>query len=143
MKFGGILLMKIFYGPKGTGKTKAIIDDANLVLESAKGHVVFITDTNRYNYDLKYQIKLLDVTGFDIKNADGLRGFIKGIVAANGDNEYIYIDGIARIANKPLTELGDIFEAIEALEKAYDVKFVLTCSAAKEDLPEFVLKYID
>ena len=135
--------MKIFYGPKGTGKTKAIIDDANSVLESAKGHVVFITDTNRYNYDLKYQIKLLDVTGFDIKNADGLRGFIKGIVASNGDNEYIYIDGIARIAGKPLNELGDIFDAIESLEKAYDVKFVLTCSASKEDLPEFVLKYID
>ena len=135
--------MKIFYGPKGTGKTKAIIEDANAVLSSAKGHVVFITDTTRYNHDVKLQIKLLDVTGFDIKNADGLRGFIKGIVASSGDNEYVYIDGIARIAGKPLNELGDIFEAIENLEKDYDVKFVLTCSAAKEDLPDFVLKHID
>lgn len=135
--------MKIFYGPKGTGKTKAIIDYANGLVDSAKGHIVFITDTTRYSYDLKYQIRFLDVTGFAIQGADGLRGFLKGIVAANGDNEYIFIDGIARIAKKPLNELEDIFAAMDKLEKDFEVKFVLTCSAAKEDLPEFILKHVE
>lgn len=135
--------MKIFYGPKGTGKTKAIIEYANELVETAKGHVVFITDTSKYSYELKYQIRFLDVTGFAIQNADGLRGFLKGIVAANGDNEYIFLDGIARIGKKPLGELVDIFEAMEKLEKDYDVHFVVTCSAAKEDLPEFILKFVD
>jgi len=135
--------MKIFYGPKGTGKTKAIIDYANELAETAKGHVVFITDTSKYSYELKYQIRFLDVTGFAIQNADGLRGFLKGIVAANGDNEYIFLDGIARIGKKSLGELVDIFEAMEKLEKDYDVHFVITCSAAKEELPEFILKFVD
>ena len=135
--------MKIIYGPKGTGKTKQIIDSANAALDIAKGHVVFITDTNRYSYDLKYQIRFLDVMQFAIQGMDGLRGFIKGIVAANGDNEYIYIDGVARIAGKPLAELGNIFTAIEKLEADFGVKFVLTCSAAKEDLPDFVLKHVE
>lgn len=135
--------MKIFYGPKGTGKTKAIIESANNALENAKGHVVFITDTNRYTYDLKFQIRFLDVTQFAIQGMEGFRGFIKGIVAASGDNEYIYVDGIARITGKPLSELENIFTAMEKLEKDFGVKFVLTCSAAKEDLPEFVLKHID
>ena len=134
--------MKIIYGPKGTGKTKAIIDGANEALAQAKGHVVFITDTNRYSYDLKYQIRLLDATQFAIQGVDGLRGFIKGIVAASGDNEYIFIDGIARIAGKPLGELETIFNAVEKLEKDFGVKFVLTVSADKEDLPEFVLKHV-
>jgi hypothetical protein len=134
--------MKIFYGPKGTGKTKAIIDCANETLESAKGHVVFITDTKRYNYDLKYQIRLLDVAEFGVQCEDGFRGFVKGIVAANGDNEYIFIDGISRITGKPLAELDKIFAAMEKLENDYDVKFVLTCSAAKEDLPDFIVKHI-
>ena len=135
--------MKIIYGPKGTGKTKAIIENANSALETAKGHVIFITDTKRYTYDLKYQIRFLDVTEFDVQGADRLRGFIKGIVAANGDNEYIYIDGIARIAGSELKDMGDIFAAMEKLEVDFGVKFVVTCSAAKEDLPEFVLKYVD
>ena len=135
--------MKIIYGPKGTGKTKAIIESANQALDTAKGHVVFVTDTTRYTYDLNNQIRYLDVTGFDIVGEDGFRGFIKGIVAANGDNEYIYVDGIARITGKPLAELNSIFSAIEKLESDYGVKFVLTCSASKEDLPKFVLKYVD
>ena len=134
--------MKIIYGPKGTGKTKAIIDQANEAANEAKGHVIFITDTKRYSPDIKLQIRLLDVTGFEIQGEDGLRGFITGIVAAHGDNEYIFIDGIARITGKNLSELESIFMAMEKLEKDYGVKFVLTCSAAKEDLPEFVVKYL-
>lgn len=135
--------MKIFYGPKGTGKTKAIIDCANATTETAKGHVIFITDTNRYTYDLKRPIRFLNTSDFDVQGEDGLRGFIKGIVAANGDNEYVFLDGIARISEKSLAELGNIFAAMDKLEKDYDVKFVLTCSAAKEDLPDFVLKYVE
>ena len=50
--------------------------------------------------------------------------------------------GSARIAGKELKDLGSIFTAMEKLEKDYDVKFVVTCSAAKEDLPEFVLKHV-
>lgn len=135
--------MKIIYGPKGTGKTKRIIDSANSAVDTAKGHVVFITDTNRYNLDLNYQIRLLDTTKFAVRGEDGFRGFIKGIVAANGDNEYIFIDGIARITGKTLNDSGDIFSAIEMLEKDFGVKFVLTCSASKEELPDFILKYVD
>ena len=135
--------MKIIYGPKGTGKTKAIIDSANSALETAKGHVIFITDTNRYTYDLKYQIRFLDVTQFAIQGMDGFRGFVKGIVAASGDNEYIFIDGIARICGKGLNDLSNIFDAMAKLELDFGVKFVVTCSAAKEDLPEFVLKHAE
>lgn len=134
--------MKIIYGPKGTGKTKAIIDSANAVVEEAKGHVIFITDTKRYSPDIKIQIRFVDVSGFEIQGEDGFRGFLKGIVAANGDNEYIYVDGIARITGKSLNELSSIFGAMENLEADYGVKFVLTCSAAKEDLPDFVVKHV-
>lgn len=135
--------MKIIYGPKGTGKTKAIIDGAAKALETAKGHVVFITNTNRYAYDLNYQIRFINTEDFDIQGMEGFRGFLKGIVAANGDNEYIFIDGIARITDKPLNELENIFNAMETLEKEKGVKFVLTVSATKEDLPEFVLKHVE
>ncbi|MBO7344427.1 MAG: hypothetical protein J6U92_00615 [Clostridia bacterium] len=135
--------MKIIYGPKGTGKTKAIIECANGAVEKAKGHVIFITDTKRYTHDIKYPIRFLDLTSFNVNNADSLCGFIKGVVAANGDNEYIYVDGIARIAGKPLDQLADVFDAIANLENDFGVKFIVTCSAAKEDLPEFVAKYVD
>ena len=135
--------MKIFYGPKGTGKTKAIISCANEANATAKGHIVFITDTDRYGFDLKLPIRLLNTSDFGVNTEDELRGFIKGIVASNGDNEYVFVDGLARICGKDLKNIGDIFAVMEKLEKDFGVKFVLTCSGVKEDLPDFVLKYID
>lgn len=135
--------MKIVYGPKGTGKTKIVIDQANALIDSAKGHVVFITDTNRYMYDLKNQIRFINLSEYEVVTEESLIGFIKGIVAANYDNEYIYVDGIARITKKQLSELGDFFALIETLEKNSSVSFVFTCSAEKTDLPEFLKKYVD
>ncbi len=134
--------MKIIYGPKGTGKTKAIIDGANAALAEAKGYVIFITDTKRYTSDVKRPIRFLDVSDFDVKGIEALIGFLKGIVAANGDNEYIFLDGIARIAGQPLKKMECVFASIAKLEADYGVKFIITCSADKEDLPEFVLKHV-
>ncbi len=135
--------MKIIYGPKGSGKTKAIIDLANEKIDKSKGHLVFITDTKRYSYDLKYQIRVLDTNEFNILGIEKLDGFIKGIVAANTDNEYIFLDGIARISNKPIAELSVLFETMESLEQKFGANFIVTVSCDKEDLPEFVLKYVE
>lgn len=135
--------MKIFCGPKGTGKTKAIIDSANQVKATAKGHIVYVTDSDKYAFELKLPIRFLNTSDFGVKSEDEFRGFIKGIVASNGDNEYVFIDGVARICGKPLGEINSIFAAMEGLEKEFGVKFVLTCSGIKEDLPDFILKYVD
>lgn len=135
--------MKIFYGPKGTGKTKAIIDNANQVKATAKGHVVYVTDSDKYAFELKLPIRFLNTSDFGVKSEDEFRGFIKGIVASNGDNEYVFIDGVARICGKTLGEISSIFATMEELEKEFGVKFVLTCSGSKEDLPDFILKYVD
>ena len=135
--------MKIVYGPKGTGKTKIVIDEANGIIDSAKGHVVFITDTNRYMYDLKSQIRFIDLGKYGINCESCFAGFIKGVVAANFDNEFIYVDGIARITGKSLSELGNLFSAVEALEKEFSVSFIFTCSCSKEELPDFLKKYVD
>ena len=135
--------MKIFYGPKGTGKTKAIIDFANAAKDTAKGHVVYITDSDKYGFELKMPIRFLNTSDFGVSSEDEVRGFIKGIVASNGDNEYVFIDGVARICGKQLGEINSIFNTMEALEDKFGVKFVLTCSGTKEELPNFILKYVD
>lgn len=134
--------MKIVYGAKGTGKTKTVINSANDAVETAKGHIVFVTDTKRYMYDLKREIRFIDVDDFAVTGEDGLRGFLKGIIAANADNELVYVDGVARIAGKELSALGDFFAAIEKLEKDFSVTFVFTCSAAKEELPAVIAKHV-
>ena len=65
-------MIKIIYGPKGTGKTKIIIDEANAKVASAKGHLIFVTNTKRYMYDLHRDIRVIDTTDYMIAGEDAL-----------------------------------------------------------------------
>ena len=102
-------MVKIICGPKGSGKTKRIIDAANEAVAVAKGNLIFITDTKRYMYDLKREIRFIDTSDYSIAGEDALCGFIKGVVAGSYDNEYVYVDGIARIAGKASKDMAQFF----------------------------------
>lgn len=59
-------MIKIICGPKGSGKTKRIIDAANGAVDTAKGHLIFITDTKRYMYDLRREVRFIDVSDYSV-----------------------------------------------------------------------------
>ena len=134
-------MIKLIYGPKGTGKTKKLIDSANAEAQTAKGLSVFITNTNRYMYDLNRAVRFIDVNDWDIAGEDALCGFVKGVAACNGDNEHIYIDGIARIAGKELADLAGIFYMLDKISGENGITITITCSCTKEEMPDFVAKY--
>ena len=134
-------MIKIICGTKGTGKTKQLIDGANANAQTAKGLSVFITDTKRYMYDINRNIRFVDVKDWNITGEDALCGFVKGIAAGNGDYEFIYIDGIARIAGKDLKDLAGIFFMLDKVSADNGITVTITCSAAMEELPDFVKKY--
>ena len=135
-------MLKIICGPKGSGKTKRIIEAANEALSTAKGHSVFITDTKRYMYDLRREIRFIDVTDYSIAGEDALCGFIKGAIAGNYDNEYVYVDGVARIAGKALKDMAQLFYMLEKVAQMRSLTLYITCSCAEEELPEFLRKYL-
>ena len=135
-------MIKIICGPKGSGKTKRAIDAANGAVASAKGHLVFITDTKRYMYDLKREIRFIDVTDYSIAGEDALCGFVKGVIAGSYDNEYVFIDGIARIAGKQLKDMAQLFYMLEKVSELRGLNIYLTCSCAEEELPDFAKKYL-
>ena len=135
-------MIKIIVGSKGSGKTKKIIDAANEAVDTAKGHLIFITDTKRYMYDLKRQIRFIDVSDYSIAGEDALCGFIKGAVAGSYDNEYVFLDGITRITGKAVKDMAQIFYMLERLSQLRSLKIYLTCSCAEEELPDFVKKYL-
>ena len=134
-------MIKLICGPKGTGKTKQLIHAANVNAAVAKGLSIFITDTKRYMYDIDRAVRFIDVTEYAVAGEEALCGFIKGVAAGNHDNEYIYIDGIARMAGKPVAELSATFYMLEKLANDTGITITITCSATKEELPDFVAKY--
>lgn len=135
-------MITIVYGPKGTGKTKQLIEEANKVARTAKGHAVFVTDTKRYMYDLTRDVRFIDLTDYNIAGEEAFCGFIKGIIAANTDNGDIFIDGASRITGKPLSEMVAFFYMLEKIGDAMGINFVIACSAKREDLPPFIAKYL-
>ena len=135
-------MIKIIYGAKGTGKTKMMIDAANEAVKVAKGHMIFITDSKRGMYDLEREVRFIDVSEYDVAGEAALCGFIKGVIAGNHDNEYVFIDGVVRIAGKPVQEMAAFFYMLDKVAKDNDVTVTVSVSAAKEELPDFVTKYL-
>ncbi len=135
-------MVKIICGPKGSGKTKRIIDAANEAVSVAKGNLIFITDTKRYMYDLRREVRFIDSSDFSIAGEDALCGFIKGVIAGGYDNEYVYVDGIARIAGKAIKDMAQFFYMMEKVAQMRDLKLYITCSCAEEELPDFARKYL-
>ena len=135
-------MVKIICGPKGSGKTKRIIDAANEAVAVAKGNLIFITDTKRYMYDLRREVRFIDSSDFSIAGEDALCGFIKGVIAGGYDNEYVYVDGIARIAGKAIKDMAQFFYMMEKVAQMRDLKMYITCSCAEEELPDFARKYL-
>ena len=136
-------MIKVIYGAKGTGKTKLLIDAANATVSEAKGHMIFISDSKRGMYDLEREIRFIDVSEYDIAGEAALCGFIKGVIAGNNDNEYVFIDGVARIAGKPVQEMAAFFYMLEKVGKDDGVTITVSVSAEKAELPDFVTKYLE
>ena len=136
-------MIKVIYGAKGTGKTKMMIDAANATVAVAKGHMIFITDNKRGMYDLEREVRFIDTSDYDVAGEAALCGFIKGVIAGNNDNEYVFIDGVARIAGKPVQEMAAFFYMLEKVGKDDGVTITVSVSAEKEELPDFVTKYLE
>ena len=135
-------MVKVICGPKGSGKTKRIIDAANAAVEVAKGNLIFITDTKRYMYDLRREVRFIDVSDYSVAGEDALCGFIKGVIAGSYDNEFVYVDGVARIAGKAIKDMAQLFYMLEKVALMRSLTIFITCSCAEEELPEFAKKYL-
>lgn len=140
-------MIQLIYGTKGTGKTKTIIDRANDHVEHAKGNIVFLTDTDRYMYSLRYQIRAINVS--DLKRGteenvreDMLVGFIYGVLAGNHDIETMYLDGAHRILGKNVHEMAHFYSDLEEIAEKTDTTFVVTVSEDESAFPEFLKKYV-
>lgn len=135
-------MIKIICGPKGTGKTKQLIDVANANAHDAKGLSVFVTDNKRCMYDLHRSVRFIDTQDYQVVGEDALCGFIKGVAACNSDHEYIYLDGVARITGKPIEALGGIFYMLDKVAGENNITIYITCSCEAAELPDFVKKYV-
>ena len=135
-------MIHVIYGAKGTGKTKIIVDAANDYAKDAKGVVVYIDRSNHRLHDLHRSIRLVDASHYGLTCQHDILSFIKGMLAANFDIEQIYLDGITRLLDCNISELGELYQGLEQISAEHSVNFVITASGTKEELPPFIAKHI-
>ena len=64
------------------------------------------------------------------------------MLEANYDIRYFYVDGVARMIDKPIEEMEGFLLKLEQVAQKTEATFVLTISRDLEDLPDFIRKYI-
>ena len=136
-------MIEFVYGAKGSGKTKKMIDMANSVVESCEGNVIFLNDRDKYRVKVDTKIRFTNLEEFGIVGSDQLFGFISGVIAENYDVKIVFIDNTLRLIDYQSSEdICKIVEKIQQINQKHDIKFVLSLSCEKEELPECVTKLI-
>ncbi|MBS4960956.1 MAG: twitching motility protein PilT [Clostridiales bacterium] len=135
-------MIKIIAGEKGEGKTKRLLEMANAAGKEVNGHVVFIDDDNRHMYDLHYDIRFVETSGFIMADQKVLFGFICGILSQDGDIEKIYIDGVKNIVKKMDSDDLDAFlDSLEELSAKANVDFTMIITGKRESFSEKAQSY--
>ena len=134
-------MIKLIVGTKGSGKTKAMIDQINDAVKTSKGNVVVVEKGMKLTYDISSSARLIDLDEYKISGGEMLYGFVAGLMASNYDITDLYIDGILKVLNHDINRLGVVLDEIAAIA-GDSVRVVVTVSADEAELPHNVKKYL-
>ena len=118
-------MIKLIVGTKGSGKTKAMIDQINDAVKTSKGNVVVVEKGMKLTYDIAPAARLIDLDEYKIAGGEMLYGFVAGLMASNYD----------------ITRLGAVLDEMAAIA-GDSVKVTVTVSADEAALPHDVKKYL-
>ncbi|MDO5689355.1 MAG: hypothetical protein Q4G61_03830 [Tissierellia bacterium] len=129
-------MVKFVLGPKGSGKTKWLIDGANHDKATGHGNIVFIDTDDSHIFSLDHSVRLINARNFGIENSKEMYGFLCGIISRDYDIEKIYIDGMYDIIDFNLDTFTILVNRLKEISKEYEVEFLLGMNKTTEDLPE-------
>lgn len=123
-------MINFIVGPKGSGKTKKLIELVNEAADISLGNVVCIEKTPNLVGNVSRKVRLVEAEDFDINNCDKLESFIKGMIAGNYDITDIFVDQTLKIVGENLDELSELLKRLKSLCEKYDVNIYLSLSVA-------------
>ena len=134
--------MKLIVGVKGTGKTKALIDEVNRAAKESDGVVICIEYGRKLSFDIHYHARLVDAKEYNIASAEALYGFVCGMLAGNYDITELFIDSALKICGNNVEEFEKFVVDIEKIASAHNVKIAITASVEPSALSDKVSGWI-
>lgn len=128
-------MIKFILGAAGSGKTKWLIDRANEEIESGNGNLAFVEVEDDHIFSLDYNVRLINVSEYNLTNLDNFYGFLTGLLAMDYDLEKIYVDGIYKIFDLKNEDLVYLYNKLNALDLENRAIYI-NVDYALNDLPE-------
>lgn len=130
-------MVELIVGEKGKGKTKQILERAEEALKNASGNVIFLDKDQKHIFGLHRDIRLVDMSEFNVRSTDEFMGFINGVISQNNDIEEIILDSFLTIAYIDTNDsMIEAVGRIDELSDKFGIKFVLSISRNEADMPE-------
>ena len=129
-------MVQLIVGKKGKGKTKQLLDKVNGAIKAAEGNIVYLDKSSKHMYELNNKIRLIDVSGYPIKNADEFVGFVCGIISQDHDLEQIYLDSFLKVSKLEDADVTDTLDQLDKIGEKYGISIVVSISLDKEEIPE-------
>ena len=135
-------MVQMIIGKKGKGKTKQLLDKVNTSIKTANGNIVYIDKSSKHMLELNNKIRLIDASGYGLKNSDEFIGFILGIISQDHDLEEMYLDSFLKVAKLEDADITATIKELNSISKAFNVNFIRSVSLDKEELPAELAEYI-
>ena len=129
-------MVHLIVGDKGKGKTKVLLDRVNEQVKTAKGHIVYLDQSNRHMYELNNKIRLVNISDYPVITSERLLGFICGIISQDNDIEAMYLDGLLKLSEVEADEIPVVIDKMEKISSEYNIDMTVSLSMKKEDLAE-------
>ncbi len=130
-------MVQIIAGKMGKGKTKFLLDKANLAVNECKGSLVYLDKNTKNMHALDNKIRLINVYDYPIRSYNAFIGFLCGIISQDYDLEYMFLDSFLKLAHLEGQDISSALVELEQLGQQYGVTLVLSISMDAQDLPEF------
>ncbi|NLV76213.1 MAG: hypothetical protein GX023_04420 [Tissierellia bacterium] len=129
-------MVKFILGPKGSGKTKWLIDKANEDIKKGNGNIIFVDVDDNHIFSLNYGVRLINAMEFNIKNIESFYGFLCGIIGRDYDVEKIYVDSIYKIIPLSIEDLKNLKRDLDSISEKFGTEFYINVEYMLEDMPE-------
>ena len=135
-------MVQMIIGKKGKGKTKQLLDKVNSSIKTANGNIVYIDKSSKHMLELNNKIRLIDASGYGLKNSDEFIGFILGIISQDHDLEEMYLDSFLTVAKLEGADITSTVKELAMISENFKVNFVLSVSLDKAEVPADLAEYI-
>ncbi len=135
-------MVQMIIGKKGKGKTKQLLDKVNSSIKTANGNIVYIDKSSKHMLELNNKIRLIDASGYGLKNSDEFIGFILGIISQDHDLEEMYLDSFLNVAKLEVADITATIKELAMISENFKVNFVLSVSLDKTEVPADLAEYI-